>query len=207
MMWETFRDEVEGIRDAFQRHFKTKHPTFKQLAEKILGPDSVIGQVFVGQLKHSNGNEWTKQDYSIFMRTLLVQSAYRVSTRELFTKPSPMSTDELCPQEDYIEMWRTVASAYLPEDEKANRAMAPETLWMKVENAYNLTVSNLLMPSLLDRSKREILKSLVDDDKPVCEAHERNDNLNIAKHIRSNDESTGDPWSWRAPGCKIREGW
>jgi hypothetical protein len=83
------------------------------------------------------------------MRTLCVQCAYRLSAKELYTKPSYMNTSTLDNKPIYVAKWRAVGTSCLPNDEKASPASVPEILWMKVESAANASFWELIVDSML----------------------------------------------------------
>jgi hypothetical protein len=185
-VWDQACEEIDLIRKSFERNFGTRKPTMQQLVDYFLGPKSPIARVF------SDNLDWSEGEYTIFMRTFCVQCAYRLSAKELYTKPSYTDTSTLDNKDTYIAKWRAVGTSCLPNNEKASPASAPETLWMKFESAANTSFRDLIVDSMLGGrggdgdDSIKILRTVFDDDKMHFQATKATAFLKISQHVRDN---------------------
>jgi hypothetical protein len=162
-VFEQFIEEEEYILMAFKKRFGTERPAMHQLVEYFFGPDSRMFQAFKDNTSIHH-NQFIK-----FMKTFCVQSAYKLSSRQMFDKNSYFDTSSLCTLEQYQMIWRQLGSACLPPDERA-RPDGHDTLWMLLEYALNRDMKSLLVQVMLggqsDNGRTiSALHVVCDDDK------------------------------------------
>lgn len=182
-VWEQAQGEVKLMLDGFEKHLGTKKPSMKQLVDHILGEQSNIYRVFYDCL------HWSYPDFAKFLKTFMIQCAYRVSAKELFQEDGLIQTDNLMPYEQYVAMWREVGVSCLPEDEKASPDAATETFWMKLETAINDMLRAFIVETMTPKEEEkrlDVLRIVFDDDKMHFDARVSNAFLRILQHVRDN---------------------
>jgi hypothetical protein len=180
-VFEQFCEEEEFIRMAFQRSLGTDLPELHQIVDYFFGPDSKMFLVFKENISIDH-NQFAK-----FIKTFCVQSAYKLSARQMFDKNSCFDTSSLCSQQEYKVIWQCLGSACLPRDERASPD-SHDTLWMLLEHALNRAMKTLLLEVMIsgendDGRKMSELHVVCDDDKMPWEGKTNFAFLQGSRHV------------------------
>ena len=104
--WNLAKQEMNHLRKNICNFLGCMEPdkvTEEDLLLYFLGPESKSGQFLIDEL------EISEHEYMQFMGTLCIQSAYRISTEELFGKTSFLRDQTLMNKSDYIRIWKKLA--------------------------------------------------------------------------------------------------
>jgi hypothetical protein len=125
-VFEQVCEEEEFIRMSFKWSLGTESPELHQLVDYFFGPNSKMYQVFKDNISIDH-NQFAK-----FIKTFCMQSAYKLSARQMFDMHSYFDMSGLCSQREYQVVWWQLGSACLPRDERASPD-SHDTLWMLLE--------------------------------------------------------------------------
>lgn len=183
IVWKEGKDEIGFFRrKVFMPKFHTEKPSLKQIADLLFGPNSSIVRLFQQKLGYNHA------EFSNFMRTFFVQSAYRLSATQMYSKESYIRTLSLMAKEAYIMMWKKVGKCNLPEDYAAYSHVSGQTFWAGLEAALNADLQEHVLPSFLADDEVEQFRAIFDDDKMHFNLKPGNQTASLkqSQHIRDN---------------------
>ena len=132
--WKLAKEEIRHIKksvhDILNVNEGDEFP-FDRLVMHAIGPESEVGAFLCKEVNLSH------EQYIEFMSTLCIQSAYRVSSRELFSRHSLLKNHTTMTESDYNKIWKDMASLRkLPRTEmRTSRRQIP--LWETLETKVN----------------------------------------------------------------------
>jgi hypothetical protein len=181
--WTQGKDELGFFRrKVFLKNFNTVKPSLLQIVNLLLGPESNIARLFEKKLGMKN------QTFKMFLRTFFVQSAYRLSTSEMFMPESYVKTVTLMKKEEYTKNWKEIGACNLPNDQIAYSHVSGPTFWAGLESSLNDDLQSRVIPSFLADEEVEKFRAIFDDDKMHFNMKRGNPTaaLQQSQHIRDN---------------------
>jgi len=181
-VWQQAKQEVNCARNGFKKLSGSPRPTIEQHADFYFGPESEIFRAFQDVL------QWEHSEFSLFLKTFCVQSAYKVSANELYNKAGYIRRDGLMEEAEYVQKWREIGEAMLPDDEKAAPATS-ETFWMVLQEAANKLLRRSVIEPWVpadDTKRLDMVKLVFDDNKMWFDARSSTAQLKITQHVRDN---------------------
>ena len=104
--WKQAKEEFEHVMKTLKELLSVEDPntpTLEQIVDFFLGPHSKIGNFLREEL------ELDEKSYLEFLSTYCIQAAYRASFTQLFHEKSLLKDHIRMTEDDYIQVWRTMA--------------------------------------------------------------------------------------------------
>jgi len=155
--WELAKKEIRHLQKRMKQLFtrgEDTEVTNNDIMDFCIGPDSGVGEFLRREL------EISQQDYLRFMNTFCVQSAYRVSSRELFRNDSLLKDSVLMDEAEYNALWHILANKKQVPPTSIRTSRHSKPLWESLETILNEMFADV---SVNDREGR--ISIALDDDK------------------------------------------
>ena len=133
IQWKLAKREISHVREKVSSLLDANFDdvTFKDIVLLALGPESKIGICLKKELDLSD------EEYLLFFSTMTIQSAYRISSTQLYDECSLLKDKVSMSQEAYHEVWRRLAERkQLPKSQIQTSRRAPPT-WQLLEGHVN----------------------------------------------------------------------
>ena len=177
--WEFAKKEMTFVREKLKTQFGTSKPTKDQLFDLVLGEQSEMYHTFKAESIFANYDEYTQ-----FLSTFFLSSAYQVSTKQLFDKYSRIDLEGSMGKESYLSSWWKIGEASLPTRLERNKSVTPsgaKPFWMKTETAYNDFCREFFVKEFPGR-----MQTTVDDDKAHIQGAGYTAGLKTMRHTKDN---------------------
>ena len=154
--WEHAQEEIKFVHGRLKDLTGVEDIQANDVMDYIIGPKSVIGKFFQDTL------DLTSVDYIKFMRTLAVQSAYRISSTQLFDEQSLLFKEVPMSQSEYNGIWLSIST--MKRLDKKNLFIAAgrrdKCIWESLEEILNNLCRSI---SICNRTGKIFIA--LDDDK------------------------------------------
>jgi hypothetical protein len=156
--WEMARDEVREVKsrvlDILAKDNATDVTT-KMIVLHFIGPTSNVGKVI------KDAANLDDEQYTRFMNAFFIQSAYRISSTQLFASYSLLKEHALISEQEYERIWKVIAYKNQKLGCEIGICRRSESLWETLE----FTVNRELMNVSIAERKGKMLIALDDEDK------------------------------------------
>lgn len=155
--WDLAKKEIVHIREATMNNLggiAFDDVDHKMLLMQQLGPSSKIATYLQDNLGLS------KKEYMQFMGTYCLQSAYLVSSTQLFSSDSSLKNDALMNEREYNGIWKQIATARKVEANHISTSRREAPLWEELER-----ITNTIMRKISITGRRGRVSIALDDDK------------------------------------------
>ena len=179
MAWDHAQLEFEFIHQKLEDRCGSRKPSLGTIVDLIFGEDSEIFHVFKSE------NIFDAHDVFLdFLAIFLLSCSCQMSTKQLFSRYSPVNVKDFMSEEQYKERWARIGVACLPSVAERNKSETPtglETFWLKVEGAFNKYSRELFLAGF-DMP----LQLTIDDDKAHFNGSGYNAGLKTVRHTQDN---------------------
>ena len=154
--WNIAKSEIAHVRNRLKELISENDelPNRKEILFFLLGPESDVGMFLKKEL------ELTNEDYLNFISTICVQSAYRVSSTELFDKASLLKGSLNIDEASYNKMWRVFAEKKKVSQSSISTSRREQPIWASLEHLVNVVLREI---SITGRDGE--ISIALDDDK------------------------------------------
>ena len=154
--WNIAKSEIAHVRNRLKELISENDelPNRKEILFFLLGPESDVGMFLKKEL------ELTNEDYLNFISTICVQSAYLVSSTELFDKASLLKGSLNIDEASYNKMWRVFAEKKKVSQSSISTSRREQPIWASLEHLVNVVLREI---SITGRDGE--ISIALDDDK------------------------------------------
>ena len=159
--WKIAKKEIENTRKRMKIVFGSDDEELSEVHEtdivsNCLGLSSAVGLYFKRELS------LTDEQYLKFMCTFCLQSAYRVSSAELFRNNSILKEFVPMPSDEYNGIWQKIASIKEVPCTHIRRPQSEDPLWTELEDIVNTLCGEF---SIKGSAAGRRISIALDDDK------------------------------------------
>lgn len=180
--WQKAKEEIFHVKSSFRDILgceQDEDPTHEDIVNLTLGINSEVGKYLKQCLDLSD------ETYLKFMGTFALQSAYRVTCTELFSKESVLEAHAMMSKKEYIDVWRKMSEARKVPDGEIRTTRSNSAIWEGLEPIVNKLCGDI---SITNR-KGKIAISLDDDKIWLAVSQSGRDdlyNLKYTTHVKPN---------------------